>query len=195
MTTASATRTIGLVLLMALALSQAGCLLAAAGATAGVGAYAYYRGNVTEQYAVEFGEAYQASKAALADMAMPVIREHHSGLAGTIESSLEDGTKVTVSIEEKPRYMAGDGHTSEVGVRVGVFGDQKLSAKMQQQIGTRLASRMRSGPGHTVGGERLPPLGAEPGPAQATPAGVQPAGAQAPPWKPAASPGAAVPPP
>src|SRR5262245_8145568 len=42
-------------LLPILAVSQAGCLLAACGAAAGAGAYAYYRGNFSETHTVEFG--------------------------------------------------------------------------------------------------------------------------------------------
>ncbi len=151
--------------LAALLLTQSGCLVAAAGAAAGAGAYAYYRGNVTDTYAVEFGEAYQASREALADMAMPVISENHQGVTGSIESSLADGTRVSISVEEKPRNLATDNHSSQVGVRIGTFGDQNLSARMQQQIATRISQRNRTGPAPakpasaTRPADRLPPLG------------------------------------
>lgn len=128
-------------------LAQSGCLVAAVGACAGAGgAYAYYHGNVSDNYVAEFGDVYQASKEALADMAMPVITERHDGLTGTIESSLSDGTKVTISLEEKPRIKPEDGHTTEVGIRVGYFGDQSLSSNMMDKIRVRVAQRMRSGP-------------------------------------------------
>src|SRR5687768_11951162 len=116
-----------LFLLLVLAVSQSGCLLAAAGAAAGAGAYAYYKGNVSETCAVEFGDAYQGTKEAMLDLGMPVLHEEHQGVNGTIESSLQDGTKVTVSLQEKPRVLASDHHETEVGVRVGHFGDDKTS--------------------------------------------------------------------
>jgi hypothetical protein len=188
MNTASVRKRALLLLVIAgLALSQTGCLVAVAGAAAGAGAYAYYKGTVTDQFAVEFGEAYQASKEALADQAMPVISEHHQGVTGTIESSLEDGTKVSITVEEKPRLQAADGHLSEVGIRIGVFGDQNLSDKLMRQVSMRVAQRMRNGPilPPTGSGERLPALTPEPGAVHPPPAGPT-VGTGGAPWKPAA---------
>jgi hypothetical protein len=144
-------------------LAQSGCLVAAVGACAGAGgAYAYYQGNVSDNYGAEFGQVYQASKEALNDMAMPVITEKHDGLTGSIESSLSDGTKVTISLEEKPRMKPEDGHTTEVGIRVGYFGDQSVSSNMMDKIRVRVAQRMRTGPAPaaTAGrpSDRLPPI-------------------------------------
>ncbi|HMP16840.1 MAG TPA: DUF3568 family protein, partial [Gemmatales bacterium] len=106
-------------------LGSSGCLVAAAGAAAGAGAYAYYQGNVSELHAAEFGEAYQTTRRALTERGLPIRYEHHNGLTGTIESSLEDGSKITIYIEEKPRILASDGHQTEIGVRVGTFGNSQ----------------------------------------------------------------------
>lgn len=150
------------VLLLILAVSQSGCLLAACGAAAGAGAYAYYSGNYTETCTVEFGEAYQATREAMLDLAMPVLHEQHQGVTGTLESSLQDGTKVTVTIEEKPRQLANDPHQTEVGVRIGTFGDEKASTKILQQVSLRTAQRKGGVPAQTVPGQiapgRLPPI-------------------------------------
>jgi hypothetical protein len=168
-------------------LAQSGCLVAAVGACAGAGgAYAYYHGNVSDDYSAEFGQVYQASKEALADMAMPVITEKHDGLTGTIESSLSDGTKVTISLEEKPRIKPEDGHTTEVGVRVGYFGDQSLSSNMMDKIRVRVAQRMRGGPAPAATAarpsDRLPPI-TPTGASVPAPTPTQPGNGT---WKPAA---------
>lgn len=200
MTTAAAIirRRWGLFLLASLAVSQSGCLLAAAGAAAGAGAYAYYRGNVSETCAVEFGDAYQATKEAMLDLAMPVLHEEHRGLAGTVESSLQDGTKVTVSLEEKPRQLANDPHQTDVAVRIGTFGDEKASTKILRQIAVRTAQRAKvpAQPGTNPG--RLPPLTSDASiqqsslpPALATGGQGTAAGGQ---WKPAGPPATGEPP-
>lgn len=164
--------------LILLGSSLCGCLVAAVGAAAGAGAYAYYQGNVSASYASEFGQTYQCTKAALTDLAMPVLSEHHDGLTGSIESSIEDGTHVTIKLEEKPRILATDSHQTEVTVRVGVLGDSKVSARLQDQIGQHVARNVPN-----AAGNRLPPL--------TNNQIVQPAQATAPPgvnnaeWKPA----------
>ena len=164
---------------------MSGCLLVAAGAVAGAGAYTYYQGNVSSTYAAEFGETYQSVKKALNDLAMPIREERHEGLSGAIESSIEDGTHVTIKLEEKPRMQANDGHQTEVTVRVGVLGDSKLSTRLHQQIGAHITQR--ASPGN---GTRLPAIGATATgqPVQQTsstgqPATATPAGSSG--WKPA----------
>jgi hypothetical protein len=180
-------RTLAILCLSGVVVAQSGCLVAAAGACAGAGAYAYYRGTVSDTYGAEFGQVYQASKEALGDMAMPVVSENHEGLAGTIESSLADGTRVTVVLEEKPRMKSEDNHSTEVSIRIGTFGDQTASTQLQQQIARRVTEHLRGGPapalptGRSV--ERLPPLTQ----AQAVQPAVVPGGNQNPTnWKPAA---------
>jgi hypothetical protein len=173
-------------LLPILALSQAGCLLAACGAAAGAGAYAYYKGNVSECHTVEFGEAYQATKEAMLDLAMPVLHEEHQGVTGTIESSLQDGTKVTVSVQEKPRKLANDPHQTEVGVRIGTFGDETTSTNILKQIAMRTSQRNKGAAPTSVPG-RLPPITAAGGVQQT--GGVAPAaGSGDGQWKPAGQP-------
>lgn len=182
-----------------LAISQSGCVVAAVGVAAGAGAYGYYQGNYVTAHPAEFGETYQATKLALADLAMPIRHESHQGMTGEIESSIADGTHVTINLEEKPRMMASDGHQTEVTVRVGYLGDEKLSNEIQQKITSHINQRAPQQPNPS----RLPAIGgAQPvAPAQAvTP---PPAGVTAPPattpanpgWKPATQTGTTVPPP
>lgn len=173
-----------------IAISLSGCMVAAVGAAAaaGAGAYAYYQGNSVAMQPAEFGETYQCTKAALNDLAMPIKKEHHDGLTGTIESSIDDGTHVTIKLEEKPRLLATDTHQTEIAVRVGVFGDSKVSTRLQQQIAQHVAQRKGTG-------NRLPPING--------PQTIQPTGASAPPgavqgsgeWKPASQGNAKVLPP
>lgn len=189
-----------------LAISQSGCVVAAVGAGAGAAAYGYYQGNCVAAQPAEFGETYQATKLALADLAMPVRHESHQGTTGEIESSIADGTHVTISFEEKPRIMASDGHQTDVTIRVGYFGDSKLSNEIQQKITSHINQRAPQ----QANPNRLPPIGGgavvQPGQVVTPPPGVTtppPAGVTAPPavtpanpgWKPATPTGTKAPPP
>ncbi len=175
-----------------LAVSQTGCLVAAVGAGAGAAAYGYYQGNYTSSCSAEFGETYQATKLALADLAMPIRHENHQGMTGEIESSIEDGTHVTINLEEKPRIQASDSHQTEVTIRVGYFGDSTISNNIQQKISQHIAQRAPQ----QSSGSRLPPISAPP---VQPPQGITPPPAAAtaanPGWKPASQgTGATVPP-
>lgn len=178
--------------LFLLSVSLSGCMLAAAGAVAGAGAYAYYQGNYSQMHAAEFGKTWQAAKSALSDLALPVISEHHEGLTGTIKSSLPDGTSISIDLEEQPRILASDSHQTEVNVRVGTFGDQTQSQKIQQQIQSHIVGQNVTAPP----ANRLPPLNSSvaPPPAAATNA-PPPATATGSQWKPAPANGAQTLPP
>lgn len=163
-----------------LSVSLSGCMVAAGAAVAGAGAYAYYQGNYSQMHAAEFGKTWQATKSALSDLALPVITEHHEGLTGSIKSSLPDGTSISIDLEEQPRIMASDSHQTEVSVRVGTFGDQSQSQKIQQQIQTRIVGQNVTSPP----ANRLPPLNSTVAPPPATSTASPPpaTGTQ---WKPA----------
>lgn len=183
-------------LLFTACLLISGCFVAAAGAAAGAGAYAYYQGNVNELYAADFGQAYQSTKKVLAERGLPIRYEQHQGLSGTIESSMEDGSKVTITLEEKPRVLATDGHQTEIGIRVGTFGDSKFSGEFHQQL--RGMMTMNSPATVSPGGNRLPPVGTSPPPVQQAGA-TSPVSAPPPPskvegWKPASATGTVPPP-
>lgn len=187
--------------LFLLSISLSGCMLAAAGAVAGAGAYAYYQGNYSQMHTAEFGRTWQATKSALSDLALPVISEHHEGLKGSIKSSLPDGTSISIDLEELPRIMASDGHQTEVNIRVGTFGDQAQSQKIQQQIQAHIVGQNVTAPP----ANRLPPLNSTvaPPPAATTSKAnstVPPPGTSAPPasgnqWKPASANGSQTLPP
>lgn len=165
-------------------------MVAAVGAAAGAGAYAYYQGNSLGAYAADFGETYHATKLALADLAMPIRHEQHDGLTGEIESSIEDGTHVSIKLEEKPRILATDGHQTEVTIRVGYLGDSKVSARLQQQINQHVTQRTQQQGSAT----RLPAITqtqgvqSAPPPAAATGSSAPPPMTSNPGWKPATQP-------
>jgi hypothetical protein len=137
-------------------LTHSGCLLAVGSAAAGGAAYAYYRGCYTEPVPADFATTWHATREALTDLGLPVTAESREGLTGLIESKLPDGDKVAVQIKEVISPIPNSPHESEVGVRVALFGDEKVSRRIVQQIQTRAAGKQH------VPGAYLPATAMEP---------------------------------
>ncbi len=126
-------------LLAAVAMANAGCLAATAGAVgaAGVG-YAYYRGKVTRDFQANYEDVRAAAYSTFAALGMPVVGEERIASTGSISGLTGVGDKVQLSIETAPTPIPADGPRTTVGVRVGSFGDNILSERILHQIAIRL---------------------------------------------------------
>jgi hypothetical protein len=119
-----------------LTLGLSGCLLLAAGGVAAGGAalgYYYYKGELCHNYNADTGNTASAAKAALADLGMPVVREEVHDGTGTIESRTSQGDHVHVALRP-------ENGLTQVGVRVGVFGDDDVSAQVLGRIEAHLTA-------------------------------------------------------
>ena len=136
------------VFLGAVALANGGCVALVAGAAAAGGAtgYFYYKGEVGRVYAADLDTVWAATKAALADLKMPVKAEKRTGLDGRIESGTTSD-RVEITFDAK---KMGDGATTRVGVRVATFGDEDVSHRLLDQIGYRLAPPPAAPPSPTL---------------------------------------------
>lgn len=186
------------VLLVALLLSQAGCLWAAVGATAaGAAGYAYWQGKDCHAYVADMGDAMKATKTALTELGMTVSSEVPGDATTTIKTRAADGAKVTIKLHQEKSQIPSEGTLTEICVRVGAFGDHPLSGRILYQISAHLVPAVPPGaaapPGTpTVGPGPLPP----PGPGVAPPPiarGVPTEPPLAPPGPPAPPPGPITP--
>jgi hypothetical protein len=174
---------LGLVLLT---LANCGCLVVAAGAAGGAAlGYVYYQGELSGRYNADFPATWTATRTALADLGMPVVKEEYKDGSGYIESrtSRDDTVRINLSAVGQAPAPA----LTQVGVRVGILGDDKVSELVLDQIGARVTSS---------GGGRVVPV------PQPNPGGVQPASAfgnppetPPPPLARASAPGETPPPP
>jgi hypothetical protein len=151
---------VGVLLLVTCVLGQAGCLAVVGGAALGGTAYAYHNGKATAWFPSDFADSWHAVKEALNDLALPIKAEQRHRLAGTIESATHTGTKITITLEEKPPKVGLSEHQTELTVRVGVFGDSEVSQRLLEQIRQRLAARQTLPP---------PPMPATPAPGSPPP--------------------------
>jgi hypothetical protein len=134
-----------------IALANAGCLAAVAGAGAAGGAaagYFYFKGKVCQEYAATFEDTWSATRRALADLGMPVQKEDRkSSTSGTLESRTGANETVAIGIDSSSGPIPADGPLTRVCVRVGTFGDYSVSERILVQVEAQLTSKgLRLGP-------------------------------------------------
>jgi Protein of unknown function (DUF3568) len=123
------------------AVVNAGCVAAAVTAAAAGGAavgYAYYTAPLVQDYSVNYGDALTAVKAALTDLQFPIVKEQPADGGAVIETRTGDGVKVRVSLDLVTSAVPADGSLTRVSVRVGHFGDETVSTRIQAQIAKHL---------------------------------------------------------
>ena len=125
----------------AVAVANAGCIAAAVTAAAAGGAavgYAYYTAPLIQDYPTSYGDALAATKAALTDLQFPIVKEQPADGGDVIETRTGDGVKVRVSLDLVTSAVPADGALTRVSVRVGHFGDDTISSRIQGQIAKHL---------------------------------------------------------
>lgn len=115
-------------LLPVLILSGCAPAMVGLGAGAGFGTYSYVKGELTVLYPYSYDQTWNASVAAMEKLEIEVTSQQRDALSGHIKGKRNDGKSVLIRIADK-----GTGVT-EVGVRVGSFGDQEASRKIQKTI-------------------------------------------------------------
>ena len=90
--------------------------------------YSYVKGQLEQDYSVSLDEAYNASIIALEHLELILIDRKKDHLGATIEARRTDDTKITVKLESR-----GDENT-RVAIHVGLFGDQDISRRINDEI-------------------------------------------------------------
>ena len=147
-----------LVVVAAVAMANGGCIAAAVTAAAAGGAamgYAYYTAPLVQDYAANYGDALTAVKTALADLQFPIVKEQPADGGAVIETRTGDGVKVRVSLDLVTSAVPADGSLTRVSVRVGHFGDEAVSMRIQDQIAKHLPTAVAPPP-PTLQGPRPP---------------------------------------
>ena len=133
----------------AVALANAGCLVAAVGAAAGGAAavgYAYYTAPLMREYPVNRPDALAAVKTSLTELQFPLVKEQPEGGSTLIETRTGDGVSVKISLDMLTSPVPADGSVTRVSVRVGHFGDEAISTRIQDQIAKHMPAPPSAGP-------------------------------------------------
>jgi hypothetical protein len=128
---------IAYLLMVSVALANAGCVALAIGGAAGGAAagYAVYQsGQWYRDYNASLNDSATAVKTALTELKMPVVSENLDGDEMTIESRTGDDAKVSIKLKHQPSRVPADGPSTHITVRVGTLGDQPMSTRILDQI-------------------------------------------------------------
>lgn len=109
----------------------AGCTalaIGAAAAAAAVGTYVYTEGRLESVEEAPLDKVYNATVQAMKDMQFEMKEERKDALEARVVALRADKTEIKIAMESKSDT------TTEVRIRVGVFGDEKDSAEILQRI-------------------------------------------------------------
>ncbi len=121
---------LGLALSLMAILATPGCVVAAAGAGAGGAAYALGKLVVLVDSPVK--EAAAAAEGALKDLDIAVTESRATALDAEIRGKTAQNDSVAVYVERKTEK------SSEITIRIGVFGDEAKSRAIMDKIKSRL---------------------------------------------------------
>jgi hypothetical protein len=112
---------------------MAGCskkwvILGTAAAAVGVGAYAYIRGDLKRTYDVSIEKAWAASVQSVEELKLTTESKTHDAFTGNIKGKMADGTRFEINLKR-----VGENAT-EVGIRLGTFGDRPKSEAIHDKI-------------------------------------------------------------
>lgn len=132
---------IAFALFAVLALAQAGCLLAVAGAAAGAGTagYFYYKGRLYRDFAVPLPDVRNATHAALLDLHFILLTDDAKDGKAFILTRTADGKKVRIYLDVVTNPIPAEGTLTRVSIRVATFGDEGVTARIFDQIALRLS--------------------------------------------------------
>lgn len=119
-------------LVMGMVVSGCAVAVLATGAGLGAGTYAWIKGELKRTYPATYDAVWNASSDALQSLEMPVVSQQRDALKGTIMAKRADGSDVRVDV----KYLTEN--TTQVSVRIGLFGDRPDSARVHETIQARL---------------------------------------------------------
>lgn len=150
-----------------LALVNAGCLLVAAGATAGaVAGYYYVNGLLYRDYHASLADTLAAVRASLGELEFPIIEQTSEAGGAYVKTKTSNGTAVRIHLDVINSPIPSEKTLTRIGIRVGFSGDEAVSARILDQINTHLvAPGLLPAPPATTGGASIgapQPVGGNP---------------------------------
>jgi type II secretory pathway component PulF len=102
--------------------------IGAAAAAVGAGTYYYIKGDLRRNYEAPMDKTWDATVKALEALKINVESKQHDALTGVINGKLADGKSLSVNLKRISES------TTEVGVRIGTFGDRQRSEAIHDKI-------------------------------------------------------------
>jgi hypothetical protein len=104
----------------------------AAAAAVGAGTYAYVKGDLKRNYEVPMDRAWEATLAAVEELKLTTESKQLDAFNGVIKGKMADGKRFEIKLAR-----LGEKST-EIGVRIGTFGDRQKSEAIHDKILSKL---------------------------------------------------------
>jgi len=120
-----------MLLLCCLMMGVSGCaavIAAGVGVGVGFGTYKYLEGNLQRDYIGPPDKLWQATLTAMDKLQVASEVQERDYFGGLVKGIMHDGTKITIKMKRLTD------NSTEVGVRVGVFGEMKRSEVIHNKI-------------------------------------------------------------
>jgi hypothetical protein len=114
------------------ACSRKWAVIGAAVAAAGAGTYYYVKGDLQRNYEASMDKTWEATIKAVEALKLSVESQKHDALTGVIKGKMADEKSFEINLKR-----IGDNLT-EVGVRIGTFGDRERSEAIHNKIHSML---------------------------------------------------------
>ncbi|MGD8492900.1 MAG: DUF3568 family protein [Desulfobacterales bacterium] len=112
--------------------SRKWALIGATAAAVGGGTYAYVKGNLSRTYNAAMDKTWQAAVQSVEALKLTTESKEHDAFSGVIKGKMADGKSFTINLKR-----LGENST-EVGIRIGTFGDRARSEAIHDKILTLL---------------------------------------------------------
>ncbi len=119
---------LGCILVLASGCSRRMFIAGAAATGVGVGTYSYVKGNLRRTYEAPMDKVWEATLTTLQEFNLTIVSQRHDGFSGLIERKMADGRRFNINV------IRQDANNTEVGIRVGTFGDRGRAEVMHGHI-------------------------------------------------------------
>ncbi len=110
------------------ALSSSACIPLIVGAAAGAGGMIWAKGALQQEFNKPLDRVYEASKAALKKLNLPITVDKKDHLSAKLESEFADGKHVWIDLKYVSKY------SSKISIRVGTLGEEIRSREISEMI-------------------------------------------------------------
>jgi hypothetical protein len=114
------------------ACSRKWVVIGAAAAAVGAGTYYYVRGDLKRNYEASMDKAWQAAVTAVEELKLTTESKEHDAFNGIIKGKMADGKSFSINLKRLGENL------TEVGVRIGTFGDRVRSEAIHDKILSKL---------------------------------------------------------
>jgi hypothetical protein len=114
------------------ACSRKWAVIGAAAAAVGAGTYYYVKGDLKRNYEAPMDKTWEATVKAVEELKLTIESQKHDGLSGVITGKTADEKGFEINLKR-----LGENST-EVGIRIGTFGDRAKSEAIHDKILSKL---------------------------------------------------------